>query len=53
MSNDGLFAGTDPGLIEREAYTILRSLLGKEYKIRYECECLFRMRKEITTNYKF
>jgi len=29
MSDDGLFAGTDPGLVGAEAYTILRSPLRK------------------------
>jgi hypothetical protein len=58
MSDDSLFAGTDPGLVGLEAYTILRPLLRKriqndKYNIRYESECLFRMRKEITTNNKF
>jgi len=57
MSDDGLYAGTDPGLVGPEVYTILRPLLRKriqnyKYKIRYESECLFRMRKEITTNYR-
>jgi hypothetical protein len=30
-----------------------KKILKKEYKIRYEIEYLFRIRKEITTNYKF
>ena len=58
MYNDGLYAGAVPSLVRPEAYTILRTPLRKriknyKYKIRYESECLYRMRKEITTNYKF
>jgi len=54
----GLGAGGDPGFVEPEVYTIFEALLKKrmqnyEYKIRYKSEYSFRMRKEITTNYKF
>ena len=46
-------SGADPDFVGPEAYTIFWALFKKkEYKIRYECEYLFRMRKEITTNYK-
>jgi len=50
MSNDNLFAETDPGLVGPESYTILRPLLRKriqnyKHKIRYESDGLFRMRK--------
>jgi hypothetical protein len=36
-----------------KAYPIFGALFKKKYKIRYETEYLFRMRKEITPNYKF
>ena len=54
----GLGAGGDPGSVEPEVYTIFEALLKKrmqnyEYKIRYKSENSLRMRKEITTNYKF
>jgi len=39
--------------VEPEAYTVFEApVKKKEYKIRYESEYLFRMRKEIATNYK-
>jgi hypothetical protein len=54
----GIGAGADPGFVEHQVYTIFEALLKKrmqnyEYKIRYKSEYSFRMRKEITTNYKF
>jgi hypothetical protein len=54
----GLRTEADPGFVEHEVYTIFETLLKKrmqnyDYKIRYKSEYSFRMRKEITTNYKF
>ena len=54
----GIGAGADPGFVEHQVYTVFEALLKKrmqnyEYKIRYKSEYSFRMRKEITTNYKF
>jgi hypothetical protein len=33
--------------------TLLKKIQNYEYKIGYDIECLFRMGKTITTNYKF
>jgi hypothetical protein len=54
----GLGTEADPGFVKHKVYTIFETLLKKrmqnyEYKIRYKSEYSFRMRKEITTNYKF
>jgi hypothetical protein len=38
--------------VDPKAYTIFEAPIKKKYEIRYESECLFRMRKEIATNYK-
>jgi hypothetical protein len=48
----------DLGFMGHEAYTSFGTHFKKikqnyEYKIRYESEYLFRMRKEITINFKF
>jgi hypothetical protein len=56
-----LEAGVDPGFVGPVSHKIwgggLPSLRKRmqnyEYKIRYETEYLFRMRKEFITNYKF
>jgi hypothetical protein len=53
-------SGAHPVFMGPESYTIFGAFFKKrigvqnyEYKIRYESEYLFGMRKEITTNYKF
>jgi hypothetical protein len=53
-----VWAVADLGFMGHEAYTVFGAHFKKrkqnyEYKIRYEGEYLFRMRKEITTNFKF
>jgi len=47
-------AGAEPGFVGPEAYTVLgASIYEKGYKIRYKSKYLFRMRKKITTIYRF
>jgi hypothetical protein len=50
--------GADSGFVGPESYIIFETLImnriqNYESKTRCERECLFRTRKEITTNYKF
>jgi hypothetical protein len=48
------WSGAETGFVRSKAYTILGAIfMKKKHKIRYKSEHVFRMRKEITTNYKF